>query len=88
MSESKYNDAWKKGFDSGVESQRLSCIYECTKDYDEYESGYQKGRADEREHILEILNGIDRQIEHLVIVVLASECNEELKEQKHERNKI
>lgn len=46
MSESKYKDAWKKGFDSGVESQRLSCIYECNKEYDEYKSGYDKGRAD------------------------------------------
>ena len=38
-------------------------------------------RADEREHILEILHGIDRQIENLVICVLTSECNEQLKEQ-------
>lgn len=47
-----------------------------------YDIGYQQGRADEREHILEILHGIDRQIENLVICVLASECNERLKEQK------
>lgn len=59
MSESKYKDAWKKGFDSGVESQRLSCIYECTKDYDEYESGYQKGRADAIKEVISYLHEYD-----------------------------
>lgn len=46
MSEHKYNEAWKKGFDSGVETQKQSCIFDCGKDADEYDLGYQQGKED------------------------------------------
>lgn len=48
MSESKYNDAWKKGFDSGVESQRQSCLFNCDKDFDEFAEGYNQALDDFR----------------------------------------
>lgn len=52
MSESKYTDAWKKGFDSGVESQRQSCLLNCDKDFDEFAEGYNQALEEYKEKIL------------------------------------
>lgn len=46
MSESKYKDAWKKGFDSGVKSQKECCVFDCDKNYDEYKNGYNQALED------------------------------------------
>lgn len=86
MSEHKYNEAWKKGFDSGVEAQKKSCVFDCGKDFDEYETGYEKGRAEGESigitRVLDILDEIDKQILEKVKDKLYEQDYTELKEKK------